>query len=68
MYLLMRKGLWHLITTDASSTADEQANQKALGLTAQYLGNEVISHVTGIMNAKSAWEELNRVFGTNSKS
>ena len=37
---------------------------KALGLIAAYLGDDVISHITGIKDAKTAWNELNKVFGT----
>ena len=69
MYLLMRKGLWHLITGESTtSEIDAHANHKALGLIAQFLGDDVISHITGIMNAKAAWDELNKIFGTQSKS
>ena len=64
MYLLMRKGLWNLIAGNTSSEVDAQANHKALGLIAQYLGDDVISHITIIMDAKFSWEELNKVFGT----
>ena len=65
MYLLMLKGLWYLIN-DAQINALE--NNKALGLIASYLGDDVISHITGIKNAKKAWIELNKIFGTESKS
>ena len=67
MYLLMRKGLWHLIEDD-DLKMEPLDNHKALGLIAQSLGDDVISHIAGIMDAKEAWLELNRVFGTESKS
>lgn len=67
MYLLMRKGLWHLIEDD-DVKMEPLDNHKALGLIAQSLSDDVISHIAGIMDAKEAWLELNRVFGTDSKS
>ncbi|MCO5566294.1 hypothetical protein L7F22_019970 [Adiantum nelumboides] len=70
MYLLMRKGLWHLIEphSDAPGPPTLAANQKALGLIAQSLGDDVMSHIAGAMDAKEAWNALNQEFGTASKS
>ncbi len=70
MYTLMRKGLWSLIepTTDESSEESSQMHQKALGIIAQNLGDEVLHHITGIRDAKKAWTQLNQVFGSESKS
>ncbi|MCO5603493.1 hypothetical protein L7F22_057644 [Adiantum nelumboides] len=68
MYLLMRKGLWNLIVGDSTTVFTAQDNHKALGLIAQSLGDDVISHIAGIMDAREAWNALNREFGTASKS
>ncbi|MCO5604783.1 hypothetical protein L7F22_058954 [Adiantum nelumboides] len=68
MYLLMQKSLWNLIVGDSTTVFTAQDNHKALGLIAQSLGDDVISHIAGIMDAKEAWNALNREFGTASKS
>ncbi|MCO5564714.1 hypothetical protein L7F22_018381 [Adiantum nelumboides] len=68
MYLLMRKGLWNFIMGDSSTVVTMQDNHKAFGLIAQSLGDEVIAHIAGITDAKQAWNALNRIFGTVSKS
>ncbi len=70
MYTLMRKGLWSLIEPEdgTSSENTSQMHQKALGIIAQNLGDEVLHHITGLRDANKAWEELNKVFGSESKS
>ena len=70
MYTLMRKGLWELIepNEDSESSPSTLDNHKALGIIAQGLGDEVIHHIAGIKNAKLAWEQLNNLFGSETKS
>lgn len=74
MYTLMRKDLWDLIDGEGEeismgSQSDKRTrNNKALGIIAQNLGNDVIHHIVGIKDVKLAWEQLNKVFGTESKS
>ncbi|MCO5562980.1 hypothetical protein L7F22_016616 [Adiantum nelumboides] len=68
MYLLMQKGLWNLFVGDSTIVFTVQDNHKALGLITQSLGDDVICHIAGIMDAKEAWNALNREFGTASKS
>ncbi|MCO5568461.1 hypothetical protein L7F22_022160 [Adiantum nelumboides] len=68
MYLLMQKGLWNLIVGDSTTVFTAQDNHKVLGLIAQSLGDDVISHIASIMDVKEAWNALNQEFGTASKS
>ena len=70
MYTLMRKGLWELIelNEDSEILPSTLDNHKALGIIAQGSGDEVIHHIAGIKNAKLAWEQLNNLFGSETKS
>lgn len=74
MYLLMRKDLWGLV--DGRDECPEgnrkdtwiSKNEKALGLIALSLNDEIIHHIIGITEAKDAWDELNRLFGSQTKN
>eukprot|EP00250_Pteridium_aquilinum_P014332 c21921_g1_i1 orf=18-311(-) len=71
MYTLMRKNLWDSIEeedeeeSNTTSLADKRSkNNKALGIIAQNLGNDVIHHIAGIKDVKHAWKQTNMIFGT----
>ena len=65
----MRKDLWGIIEPiEGTSDVTPQKHQKALGIIPHNLGDEVLHHITGLRDAKKAWDELNQVFGTESKS
>ena len=51
------QGLWHLIELPDDAQINALENNKALGLIASYLGDDVISHIIGIKNAKKTWIE-----------
>ena len=46
----------------------KKMNNKALGIIAWGLSDDVLHHISGIRDAKKAWEELDRIFGTQAKN
>ena len=44
-----------------------ELNEKSLGTIASALVDDFIHHITGITNAKEAWDELETIFGTKTK-
>jgi len=52
MYLLIQKGLWHLIDDEVKMEPLIINNHKALGLIAQSLSDDMINYITSIMDAK----------------
>lgn len=65
----MRKGLWGIIDLegDSTSASSMQDKHKALGIIAEDLSNEVIHHISDVKDAKQAWDQLNKIFGTDTK-
>ena len=76
MYLLMRKNLWVLVKgrepcpSEGAPGLNEwhTKNERALGHIADSLDDDFIHHITGITNAKPAWDELEKLFGTQAKN
>ena len=76
MYLLMRKSLLGLVKGREPCPSKEAPginewhtkNERALEHITHGLEDDFIHHITGITDAKTAWDELEKLFGTQAKN